>query len=134
MNPEAEKGFTLIELIIVLVILSLASVPLFGLLTQASASLLANERVQTAAQLAQERGEQLMAVRRLLGYSDAALAGGTTNEVLTGNFTGYTRSTVINDPFVGAGCPGGATCKEVVISVDEGGSTRAQVTFVMVNY
>ena len=54
--------------------------------------------------------------------------------ISTGNFTGYTRRTVISDPFVGAGCPGGAACKEVAISVDEGGSTRAQATFVVVNH
>jgi prepilin-type N-terminal cleavage/methylation domain-containing protein len=129
-----QNGFTLIELVIVLVILSVASVPLFGLFTQASTSMLANERIQTAAQLAQEHAELLLALRREQGYSDAAIAAGTTNEVLAGNYTGYTRRTEIVEPFGGPGCPGGATCKEVVVSVDEGGSTRAQVTFILVNY
>ena len=129
-----QEGFTLIELIVVLVILAIASVPLFGRFSQASMTLLSNERIQTAAQLAQERAETLMGWRRNLGYSAAQLTPGSTVEPLAGNYAGYTRTTNITEPPVGPGCPLGATCKEVVVTVDRSGTSYAQVTFVLVDY
>jgi len=129
-----QHGFTLIELIVVLVILSIASVPLFGLYTQASMSLLDNEAIQTASQLAQERAELVLALKRSQGF--AALATGTTNETLAGNFSGFTRNTVISQPATApAGCPGSSTiCKQVVVSVSQGGTVRSQISFLLVDY
>ncbi len=128
-----ESGFTLIELVLVIIIISVASIPLFGLFSRAASSLLTNERTQTAAQLAQERAELLLAIRRSHGFAAPELSS-DTSEVLTGHYSGYTRSTVITQPVSGPGCPGGATCKELVVSVDEGGSTYAAVTFVLIDY
>jgi len=129
-----QHGFTLIELIVVLVILSIASVPLFGLYTQASISLLDNEAIQTASQLAQERAELVLSLKRSQGF--ATLATGTTNETLAGSFSGFTRSTIISQPATApAGCPGGSTvCKQVVVSVSQGGTMRSQLSFLLVDY
>ena len=44
-----QRGFTLIELVLVIVLISVASVPLFGLFTQATASLLENEDMRKRA-------------------------------------------------------------------------------------
>jgi len=135
---KTQKGFTLIELVLVIIIISVASVPLFGLFSQASTSLLNNEAIQTAAQLAQERAEFVLSRKRELGFNGAVseLAVTTITENLTGNFSAYTRTTVITQPVAPppAGCPGGALCKQVVVSVDTGGPTLAQVTFLLVNY
>jgi prepilin-type N-terminal cleavage/methylation domain-containing protein len=131
---KCETGVTLIELVVVLVILAVASVPLFGQFSQASMTLLSNERIQTAAQLAQERAELIMGWRRNLGYNTVQLATGTTTESLAGNYTGYTRTTVISQPPLGPGCPVGATCKEVVITVDRSGTPNAEVTLVLADY
>jgi len=130
---KSQNGFTLIEMVLVIIIISLASVPLFGMFSQAASSLLVNEKSQTAAQLAQEQAEYLLAVRRNQDFLAAELAG-NTSEVLNGNYSGYTRSTIITQPPVGPGCPAGASCKEVIISVDEGGSTYAEVIFLLVDY
>ena len=46
---KRQTGFTLIELVAVIVILAVAAVPLFGLFTQASASLLDNEAMTSQA-------------------------------------------------------------------------------------
>ena len=61
---SSQKGFTLIEMVLVVIIMSIASVPLFGLFSQAASSLLVNEKTQTAVQLAQEHAEYLLAIRR----------------------------------------------------------------------
>ncbi len=128
-----QSGFTLIELIAVIIIIAVAAVPLFGLFSQAGRSLLAEEKIQTATQLAQARAEYLMAVRRNRGYGDPEVSAPLT-ETLTGNYAGYTLTTTVNDPFLGPACPGGAVCKQLAVRVDEGGKARAEVTFVLVNY
>ena len=128
-----QRGFTLVELIAVIIIVSIATVPLFSLFSQAGFSLLADEKLQTATQLAQERAEYLMAIRRNSGYADPAVSTPLV-ETLAGNYAGYTRTTTVTDPFVGAACPSGAACKQLDVRVDEGGQARAEVTFVLVNY
>jgi len=132
MRYLTQQGFTLVELVLVIVVVALASVPILGQFSQASQSLLLDEAIQTAGQLAQERAEAVLAVRRNQGY--AAIPTGTTSEVLTGNYAGYTRSVTVNDPPVGTGCAVGASCKEVLVSVTHGGSPRAGLTLMLVDY
>jgi len=130
---KSQKGFTLIELVLVIIIISIASVPLFGMFSRAASSLLVNEKTQTAMQLAQEHAELLLAIRRHQDF-DAPELSSDTIEVLSGNYSAYTRSTVITQPPAGPGCPGGASCKELVISVAEGGNSYAELTFLLVDY
>ncbi len=132
MKHTPQQGFTLLELVLVIVVVALASVPILGQFSQAGQSLLLNEEIQTAGQLAQERAEGLMAVRRDQGY--AAIPTGTTSEVLTGNYAGFTRTLTVNEPPSGTGCAVGATCKEVLIGVARGGDSRAGLTLMLVDY
>ncbi len=132
MKRSLQTGFTLVELIMVIIIVSLASVPILGQFAQVAGSTLVDEEIQTAAQLAQERAEDILALRRNQGY--AAVAVGTTNDVLTGNYMSYARSVTVTQPPAGGGCASGATCKGVVVSVNHGLSNRAEVSFVLVNY
>ena len=132
-HTDRQAGFTLIELIAVIIIISIAAVPLFSLFSQAGFSLLADEKIQTATQLAQERAEHLMAVRRNRGYADPEVSAPLI-ENLAGNYTGYTRTTSLTDPFIGPACPGGAACKQLAVRVDESGQPRAEITFILVNY
>lgn len=132
MKRTTQQGFTLLELVLVIVVIALASVPILGQFSQAGQSLLLNEEIQTAGQLAQERAELLLATRREQGY--AAIATGTTSEILTGNYAGYTRTVTVNEPPSGTGCAVGATCKEVLVSVARGGSQRAALTLMLVDY
>jgi len=136
---RAQKGFTLIEMVLVIIIISVASVPLFSLFSQASISLLSNEAIQTAAQLAQERAEFVLSRKRELGLNGpvAELAVGppAITENLTGNFDTFNRSTEITSLPGGTGaCPSVVSCKQVVVSVDAGGPTLAQITFLLVDY
>jgi prepilin-type N-terminal cleavage/methylation domain-containing protein len=128
----AQQGFTLLELIMVIVIASVASVPILGRFTQAGSSMLLDEQIQTAVQLAQERAEGVLADRRTQGY--AAVPTGTTVDVPGGSYAAYTRTLSITEPPAGSGCAAGATCKEVIVSVDRGASRLAEVTFLLVSY
>ncbi len=127
-----QDGFTLIELVMVILVIAIASVPLFGQFSQATASLLDDEKIQTATQLAQERAEEILALRRRQGF--AAIATGTINDTLTGNYAVYSRSVQVGAPPGGSGCFASATCKEVVITVSRDATTRARVSFILVDY
>jgi len=136
MSTTKQQGFTLIELIAVIIIMAIASVPLFGLFTQSGVSMVANEKIQTAAQLAQERAEHLIALRRNQGYTAPDISVGQT-DILTGNYSDYTRTTSIIDetiPYAGGDCPAVGSCKQITVSVSEAGKTRAEIAFVLVNY
>lgn len=127
----AQRGFTLIELVLVVVILSVASLAIGSQFMQSAQSWLLDEQVQTASQLAQARAEQLLSDRRLTGYT--AVPVGTVTESLTGNYTGYTRTTVTT-AYAGAACPV-ADCRQVVIRVtNAGGDVRAETALMVANY
>jgi prepilin-type N-terminal cleavage/methylation domain-containing protein len=127
----AQTGFTLIELLLVIVVITVASVPLFTLFTHAATSLLSNEDIQTAAQLAQEKAEDILGQRRNEDF--ASVATGTFSE--PGVYNGFNRSTVITQATSApSACPTGIVCDEVVISVDKGGAVLAEVTLLLVDY
>jgi prepilin-type N-terminal cleavage/methylation domain-containing protein len=128
-----QGGFTLLEMVAVVVILAVAAVPLAGLFSQAGYGALQDEALQGATQLAQEHAEFLMAARRQNGYGDPAVSTGTV-ENLTGRYTGYTRTTTLDDPFAGPACPAGASCKQLRIDVSRNGQSLAGNTIVLVDY
>lgn len=126
-------GFTLLELIAVIVILSVAAVPISGLFSKASLSMLNNQRIQTATQLAQEQAELVLGRRRNQNF--ASIVPGNYPEVLAGNYAGFNRTTTITQPVIPpTGCPVGALCNLVTVSVDAGGAALSEITFVLVNY
>lgn len=126
-----QRGFTLIELVMVIVILSIASLAIGGQFMQSAQSWVLDEEVQTASQLAQARAEQILADRRLTDY--AAVPVGTVTETLTGNYNGYARTTVTT-AYAGTACPA-ADCRQVVITVtNTGGEVRAETTLMVANY
>ena len=132
MKPKQQSGFSLIELIMVIIIMALASVPILGQFTQAANSTLINENIQTASQLAQERAEDILALRRDQGY--AAVTPGTSNDVLTGNYANYSRTVTVSEPSTFGGCATGASCKSVVVTVNRALRKRAEITYLLVDY
>ena len=132
MNIHGQQGFTLLELVMVIMLVAVASIPILGQFSQASSILLTDEIIQTAAQLAQERAEGILADRRTAGF--AAVPTGTINDVLGGAYSSYSRTVTVTSPPGGSGCAAGATCKEVVVSVDHSGRTRAEITTMLVSY
>ncbi len=128
MNRATQQGFTLLELVMVMLVIALASAPILGQFTNVATSLQINEDIQTAVQLAQERAEGILADRRTLGY--AAVPAGTVVENLAGNYAGYVRTSTVTVIAGGSGgCAAGATCKEVIVSVPP-----AEITFILVDF
>lgn len=133
MTASSQRGFSLIELVMVIVVLAVGAAALLQQFTQVAVSLNINEEIQTSAQLAQEAAEQALMDRRNLGY--ASLTAGTTTENLTGNYNGYTRVITITDTdqSTSAACPGGASCKDVQVQVS-GGNGSATLELTVVDY
>ena len=126
-------GFTLLELIAVIVIVSLAAVPISGLFSKASLSMLYDQRIQSAIQLSQEQAELILGRRRNQGF--VAVVPGIYPEKLTGNYAGFNRTTTITQPTVPpSACPVTALCTRVIVSVDAGTTTLSEITFVLVDY
>lgn len=125
---KGQRGFSLIELVVVIVLLGISAVALLQQFSQAAGSLGQNVQIQTAAQLAQGCAEHLLAVRRGEGY---AIAIGTDCSGLAG-IAGYATSvTPQGSP---AACPVGASCEELLVTVNHGADTRAQVSLMLVDY
>ncbi|MFQ5579617.1 MAG: prepilin-type N-terminal cleavage/methylation domain-containing protein [Nitrospiria bacterium] len=72
-QPQREAGFTLIELILALLVLSIAVIGVTSSMSFTTGQSLNAEVMSKATALAQERIEQLMAVKRDSGYGDPAL-------------------------------------------------------------
>jgi Tfp pilus assembly protein PilV len=136
-------GFTLVELVAIIVLLSVGIVAMLQVFGAATRTISYNVDGQVGAQLAQERAEQLLADRRSLnparGYNAPSLAVGTVNEVPVATFPNYWRRTQIVGLAGGTPpCPAGATCKQVQVTVVRTGQLitqpAAQVTFMLANY
>lgn len=137
------QGFSLIELVAIIVVLAVGIVALLQVFGAATHTIGNNVDGQLGAQLTQERAEQLLADRRSLdpakGYSAPSLALGTVNEVPVTAFPNYWRRTVISTIAAGVSpCPAAATCKQVLITVVRTGDPITlpvgQVVFMLVNY
>ena len=123
-------GFSLIELVIVIVVFSIAAIPLLGGFANVARWLDTEQDIPIATQLSQECAEHLMLQRRTNGYASIT---STSCDVLPA-FAGYTRSLTITSPYTGSACPTGASCKLVAISVAKGGNTVDTNTFMLVDY
>lgn len=119
---KRSDGFSLIELILVIVLLSIASVGLVALLGQLTNTLAVNNDTQAAAQQAQQCAEYLLGVRRRSGYALSGISDCSAQPA----FNGFGPPAVtITDPYSGSGCPLGANCKlfEIRAIVGSGASS-----------
>ncbi len=87
-----EDGFTLIEIILAIIIISIGVLGLVSAISFTTGKSINAEVVSTAQVLAQERIEELIAKKRDAGYGASPdLDIGTTTTALPSPFTGYTR-------------------------------------------
>ena len=129
-SKNKARGFSLIELLVIIILLSIASVSLVSMFGQLGGNLAVNHDINASAQMAQECAEYLLVQRRENGYA----MNGITDCSAIADFNGNTPPTVtIDAAYTGAGCPSLATCKLITVSgaYDSGGAT---VDFVVVDY
>jgi prepilin-type N-terminal cleavage/methylation domain-containing protein len=120
------RGFTLIELILVVITLAIAAL---GIATQSSHifdSQDANKTLQVGLQLMNECAEQVLATSRAGGF--------VATPACTQTFTGFAAPAVTTtSPYTGAACPAGSTCKLVTISVaPSSGGSLTPITLLLV--
>lgn len=125
------RGFSLVELVMIIVVLSLGAAGLTTLYGQLGGSVEVTADVGIAAQVAQGCAEHVLAQRRTntsVGYT--GIASGMCAGLGFGGFTVTDVATV----YSGTGCPGGAQCKQVVVTAFEGAVARSRLNLIVVNY
>ena len=130
-----ERGFTLVEVMMVLVVLSMAAVGIAGLQGNLFSNQASVSALQVRTQLQTECAEQILATRRYSSDGYTTIASGTSYGTnICGDLTalsGYSvPSVAVTDPYTGTACPSTASCKLVVIS--QTGATS--LTLMLVNY
>ena len=136
MRRRFGNGFTLIELVAVIVVLSIAAAIFATGFAQLPRPLGVDEEAQTAAQLAQECGEHIVAFRRdsdpSRGYDNIPTGTGIAIcDVLTALPAGYTRTVDVTNTSGIAPCPSSAACKQAVVTAS-GGAYSSRITFLLV--
>ena len=135
------RGFTLIELVIVMLIISAGLLGIASLFGNTSSALSTNEGLQQATQYAQECAERVVGIRRSSGFGSSSISStmcNTTADTPAGLLppmaTGFTRSVAITTyNGTGSPCPTGtANCKNVVVTVTKA-PLSAAITIMLVN-
>lgn len=125
-------GFTLIESIIVLGMLSIVAIVIAMLQGNLFKGKSDNKNLQTGVQLMQECAEQVIATRRSIGYN--AINSSSFGNKQCGTLTAFGSyeipSVTITDPYSSNGCPTNGICK--LVSITQGKLTP--VTLVLVSY
>lgn len=125
-HPNA-SGFTLIEVVVAIVLLAVAStaiISLNGQLFQQSAYM---RSLQQATQVQQACVELVLAQRKSAGYA-ATLDCSTLNNLISGITLSVANAASVQY------CPTGLTCKQVEVSVSAPGISIKPATLLLVNY
>lgn len=145
MKAHRRHGFTLIELVIVMLVISFGLLGLTSLFSGSATSLTTNETLQQATQYAQECAEKLIATRRSNGFTQFTANGpfscGSNPSGFTrlpndssldtgGTYTGVAGTCNSNTP---CPCPVGVLCRDIPITVTSG-SLSASITVMLVDY
>jgi type II secretory pathway pseudopilin PulG len=132
------RGFSLIELIMIIVAIGVIGAFLTTSFTQLPRSLAVNEGAQTASQLAQECSEQMIARRRstVAGFGFASIVIGSDPCAGLPTLAGYTVTGTVVDLSGVAPCPSVAanSCKRVTVTVTRNAVTVAVNEIMLVNF
>lgn len=128
-------GFSLVELLMVIVIVAIAAVAIGAGFAGVSRSLALNEDVQRASQVAHECAEHVLSsLRPPRGHYDAVAVAANSTVCNALAVAGVNRVVNVNDMTPpGALCAAGWNCKWVEISVSKGSAT-ANVNFMVLRY
>ncbi len=132
-------GFTLIEIVAVIVLMAIAVLGILAVFGDASRTLGLNVASQTGSQLAQQMAEQILADRRnpARGYAYIIPANYPVGPVPVPGSPNYTRTiTITNNITTNPPCPvtTAGTCSQVVVTISSGGQVASSATFMVANY
>lgn len=132
-----EKGITLLESILGIMILAVGYLGLLPMMTNATAKTLDNDRYVISSYLANDKMESIIADKNFKGYATVT-ATNYPNENMNSTNPGYTRTTTITEvsktdlttPQVGSGY------KKVVVEVQwgAGSAEKSTLTTLLTNY
>lgn len=137
------RGFTLIELVMIIVLLGVGGTAILSLFGNVARSLDDNQDTQTGIQLVQECAEYIMAFRRSTdparGYAGVAIGvnTGQCNAAFTA-VSGFTTAPQVDVVGRDSGslpaCPSvvANSCKQVTMRINKGGQVMAQATLMLV--
>lgn len=126
------RGFTLVELIMIIVLLGIGLTGLMAMFGRSVGSLDENTDIQTGAQLVQQCAERIIGTRRQSTGGYALITNLTCSGLPLP--AGYLAHAVTVAPHTGSACPGGANCNEVQITVSNAGGTVARGNLLLVEY
>ena len=133
-RPHYSRGFTLMESIIVMIVLGLASLGIIAMQGRLFTNVGTVDGMQVSTRLMHECGEQVLAQRRYTedGYANVVVAPNGSHPCSgMPALSGFTVPTVaITEPFTGGACPASFSCKTVAITQ----GSLAPVTVMLVDY
>jgi len=129
---RTERGFSLIELIMIIVAIGVMGAFLATTYSQLPRSLEVNEGSQTGAQLAQQCSERVIAQRRNPAIGFGPIATGVCAGLPAP--AGYAITDAVDAAYAGAACPVAGACKRVTVSVTRNAVMVAQTDFLLVDY
>ena len=131
----AHRGFTLVESIIALVVLGIASASIISLQSTIFNGQANNKNMEVGTQLMQECAELVLATRRGSGY--AAVPESATSPICNalGSYGGFAPCVSVAT-YAGPACPSGGTCKTAEIGVTKTicSAKLTPVTLMLVSY
>jgi type II secretory pathway pseudopilin PulG len=122
------SGFSLIELVMIIIIIGIVAAGLVPIFSSTAQSLNTNETLQQATQYAQECAERAVATRQNLGFN------GFPSSFSCGNPTGFTRAVTVGPIYSNSGaCPNQVNCRDIAIVVSKG-SVSSDITIMLADY
>lgn len=144
-SPQANQGFTLVELVVLIVVFSGSLVALLSVSRESARRIAEVDASARAMQYAQERVEMVLADRRNpnRGYAYVPLQSAGCNAIsascaypyenpMTG--TALSRSVQVTDISGSSACPNPANgCKQVLVTVTQNGRKLASLAALLAN-
>jgi prepilin-type N-terminal cleavage/methylation domain-containing protein len=132
---RAPRGFTLLEVVIVVVILGIAAAAVVTMVANVGARQTDNSDLQVGTQLLQECAENIVSQhRRDENFFSTTSGTGSANCYSLTTFGSFDAPSVTMAGYTGAGCPTGAVCKTAAVTISKGGVALNTVTFMLVKY
>jgi prepilin-type N-terminal cleavage/methylation domain-containing protein len=131
---RSQQGFTLIETVIVILLLSITSAAIISMNSGLFNNAQNIRSLQSNSQLLQVCAEHVMEKRRLSGFVDAPNYDAECEAlpVVPANSNTFSVTTALN--YTGSSCPSGATCQQVDIQVNSTSGSVGPMSLLLVKY